>query len=84
MIGNVHACVDVLTLFLTDTDMAAEFSTLMTTMATNLETLMDSPHADGLALMQGMWDGMHAAGPPKPPWELLPGLVPAPASPSAS
>jgi hypothetical protein len=35
---------------------------------------MASPNVDGEALLQDMWDAMHAAGPPRPPWEVAPTL----------
>lgn len=78
MVGNVRVSLEVLTQFLIDADLAAELSAFMATMAAKLDTLVDSPDVDVLALTQEMWDGIHAGGPPKPPWELLPGLFPAP------
>jgi AbiV family abortive infection protein len=78
MIGNVRACLEVLTHFNTDPEAAAAIESFMVTMSTWIEGLLDSTDVDGLSVLQGMWDGVHAGGPPKPPWELVPGLAPAP------
>jgi AbiV family abortive infection protein len=80
MIGNVRACLEVLAHLNTDPEMAAAIESFMATLSSWIEALLDSPDANGQALVQGMWDGVHAGGPPKPPWELVPGLAPAPES----
>lgn len=75
MIDNVRGCLDVLVLFNNDTEFAGEMEAFMASVANAIEKLIDSPDIDGLALMQGIWDAAHDAGPPKPPWELIPGLI---------
>lgn len=78
MIDNVRRCLDVLVLFNNDTEFAGEMEAFMAIAANAIETLIDSPEVNGLAFMQGIWDAAHEAGPPKPPWELIPGLIPPP------
>ena len=81
MIANVGACLEILTLFMTDSDAAADFKAFMAHLAIVMDALIDSPDADGLAFLQQMWDAVNAPGPPIPPWEIFPGMVPAPPTP---
>lgn len=79
MIGSLHTCLDDLA-SLMDIEQTSDFASFMATQLPQAFTQMVSSEDDAIQLLQGVWNAAHTTGPPKPPWELLPGIFPAPDS----
>ncbi len=82
MVSNLCTCLGELALLM-DIEQMSDFASFLASQLTPASTEILSTEDGAMGFLQGVWDMAHVGGPPRPPWELFPGIFPTPDSASS-